>query len=73
MDRDYKNKINLYRSREDCAFTAEVPESPGCTAHVSYYEVPLRNIKDAIVLWIDMAQEYVDDVPCPEEEKLIYT
>ncbi len=43
----------LYRSNEDHAFTADVPELPGCMAHGDDPETALRNIKDAMGFWID--------------------
>ncbi len=68
----YRYEIIIYWSREDKAFIAEVPELPGCMAHGDTYEDAIRNIKDAIELWIDTAKEYGDPVPQPKEEKLIY-
>ena len=72
MMNDYRYEIIIYWSKEDNAFIAEVPELPGCMAHGNTYEEALRNIKDAIMLWIDTAKEFGDPIPEPKEEKLMY-
>ena len=69
---DYRYEIIIYWSKEDNAFIAEVPELPGCMAHGNTYEEALKNIKDAIMLWIDTAKEFGDPIPKPKEEKLMY-
>ena len=69
---NYKYEIIIYWSKEDNAFIAEAPELPGCLAHGNTYEEALKNIKDAIILWLDTAKEFGDPIPKPKEEKLIY-
>ena len=49
----YKYEIIIYWSNEDRAFVAEAPELPGCMAHGDDQEAALRNIKDAMLFWID--------------------
>lgn len=61
----YKYEIVLYWSNEDSAFVAEVPELPGCMAHGHSQVEALKNINDAIELWIDTAREFGDTVPEP--------
>ena len=72
MMNDYRYEIIIYWSKEDNAFIAEVPELPGCMAHGNTYEEALKNIKDAIILWLDTAKEFGDPIPEPKEEKLMY-
>ena len=72
MKRNYKYEIIIYWSREDDAFIAEAPELPGCMAHGASYEEAVKNIQDAIILWIDTAKEFGDTIPIPKEEKLMY-
>jgi predicted RNase H-like HicB family nuclease len=67
-----KYEILIYWSREDSAFIAEVPELPGCFAHGDTHEEALGNVKEAILLWIETAEEFGDPVPEPKEEKLFY-
>lgn len=67
----YRYKIILYWSNEDQAIIAEVPELPGCMAHGDDYETALRNIKDAMRLWIDTAREIGHPIPQPKGERLM--
>ncbi|RMG70047.1 MAG: type II toxin-antitoxin system HicB family antitoxin [Nitrospirae bacterium] len=68
----YKYEIIIYWSREDKAYVAEVPELPGCMAHGNTYEDAIKNVQDAITLWIDTAKEFGDPIPEPKGERLIY-
>ena len=67
----YKYEIILYWSNEDQVFIAEVPELPGCMAHGDDQDAALRNVNDAIELWIDTAQELGRTVPQPKGERLM--
>ena len=67
----YKYEIILYWSSEDQACIAEVPELPGCMAHGQTQEAGLKNINEAIQLWIETAQEFGDPVPEPKGERLM--
>jgi len=68
----YKYEIIIYWSEEDKAFIAEVPELPGCMAHGESEESALGNVKEAIQLWIETANEFGDPVPEPKKRKLLY-
>lgn len=68
----HKFEIILYWSDEDRAFVAEVPELPGCMAHGDNQEVALKNVNDAMQLWIDTAREFGDSIPEPKGERLIF-
>ncbi|MFO0795757.1 MAG: type II toxin-antitoxin system HicB family antitoxin [Candidatus Brocadiaceae bacterium] len=68
----YKYEIIIYWSSEDEAFIAEVPELPGCIAHGDALEDALKNVKEAIQLWIDTAKEFGDPIPDPKGERLIF-
>ncbi len=67
----YKYEIILYWSNEDDAFVAEVPELPGCMAHGDTQESTLKNVNQAIALWIDTAKEFGDPIPEPKGERLM--
>ena len=67
----YKYEIILYWSNEDDAFVAEVPELPGCMAHGDTQESALKNVNQAIALWIDTAKEFGDPIPEPKGERLM--
>jgi len=68
----YKYEIIIYWSRKDDAYVAEVPELPGCMAHGSTYGEAIKNVQDAIQLWIDTAKEFGDPIPEPKGERLIF-
>ncbi|MBI4672240.1 MAG: type II toxin-antitoxin system HicB family antitoxin [Chloroflexi bacterium] len=62
----FKYEIIIYWSKEDDAFVAEVPELPGCMAHGRTQTAALKNINEAIQLWIDTAKEFGDLIPEPQ-------
>ena len=66
-----KYEIIIYWSKEDQTFIAEVPELSGCVAHGDTREIALKNVHEAIQLWIDTAEEFGDPVPEPKG-RLIY-
>jgi predicted RNase H-like HicB family nuclease len=66
-----KYEIILYWSEEDKVFVAEVPELPGCMAHGDTQEMALRNVNEAIELWIDTAKEFGDPIPEPKGRRLM--
>ena len=67
----FRYEIILYWSNEDEVFIAEVPELPGCMAHGDTQEEALRNINDAMELWVDTARERGRAVPRPKGERLM--
>ena len=67
----YKYEIILYWSNDDEAFVAEVPELPGCMAHGNSQRAALKNVNDAMRLWIDTAREFGDPIPQPKGERLM--
>ena len=68
----HKYEIILYRSNEDQAVIAQVPELPGCMAHGNDQESALQNVNEAMQLWIDTAREFGDPVPEPKGERLMF-
>ena len=67
----FKYEIIIYWSNDDDAFIAEVPELPGCMAHGETQSETLKNINEAIQLWIDTAQEFGDPIPAPQGGRLV--
>ena len=67
-----RHEIIIYWSNEDEAFVAEAPELPGCMAHGDSEEEALRNIKEAVQLWIDAAREFGNPIPEPKGRRLMY-
>ena len=68
----YKYEIIIYWSGEDSCFIAEVPELPGCLAHGKTDDEALKNIQDAIKLWIDTSIEFGDNIPEPKGKRLVF-
>lgn len=68
----HRYEIIIYWSSEDRVFVAEVPELPGCMAHGDTEELALKNVKEAIQLWIDTAREFDDPIPEPKGRRLMY-
>jgi predicted RNase H-like HicB family nuclease len=66
-----KYEVIIYWSEEDEAYIGEVPQLAGCLAHGASQEEALRNVQDAIGLWIETAQEYGDPVPEPKGRRFI--
>jgi len=66
-----KYEMILYWSYEDNVFIAEVPELPGCMAHGKTREQALKNVNQAIELWIDTAKEFGDRIPEPKGRRLM--
>ena len=67
----HKYEIIIYWSREDGVFVAEVPELPGCVAHGDTQETALRNVNQAMDLWLDTAREFGYPIPEPKGERLM--
>ena len=51
---------------------AEVPELPGCSAHGKTRVDALKNVDQAINLWVETATEFGDPIPQPKGRKLMY-
>jgi predicted RNase H-like HicB family nuclease len=66
-----KYEIIIYWSDEDNTFIAEVPELPGCTAHGDTQESALKNVNDAMQLWLDTARELGKPIPAPRGRRLM--
>ena len=66
----HKYEIILYCSNQDQTFVAEVPELPRCMAHGDSQEAALKQVKEAIQLWINTAREFGEPVPEAEGRAL---
>jgi predicted RNase H-like HicB family nuclease len=62
----HKYEINIYWSKDDEAFIAEVPELPGCTADGSTHQEALANAETIIDEWIETAKEIGRTIPEPK-------
>lgn len=61
-----KYGMNTHGSEEDGAFTAKVPELPGCMADGATYQQAVANAEVIIQEWIETAQSLGRPIPKPE-------
>ena len=67
-----KYEVVIFWSDEDGAYIAYAPELPGCMAHGETYEDALQSIKEAMELWLEVAQEFRDEVPEPKVNQITF-
>lgn len=60
-----KYEIVIYWDNDDKIFVAEVPELAGCAAHGKTRIEAVKNIGDAVELWLETAREFGDEIPEP--------
>jgi predicted RNase H-like HicB family nuclease len=53
-------------SDEDQAYIVTVPELPGCVTHGVTYEEAVKQGRDAIESWVDVARELGRPIPQPK-------
>ena len=61
-------QLVLYWSKEDEVYLAEAPDLSGCITHGATEEEALANGRDAIVSWLEAADEFKIPVPTPTKE-----
>lgn len=66
----HEYRVVMYWSEADESFVAEAPELPGCMAHGETREAALRNVQNAIELWIETSRELGEPVPRPGTGRL---
>ncbi len=65
-----KYEIIIYWDDLDKIFVAEVPELAGCSAHGKTQIDAVKNINEAVELWLEAAQEFGDEIPETRQRKL---
>ena len=65
-----KYEIVIYWDDDDKIFVAEVPELAGCAAHGASAIKAVKNVNDAVELWLETAREFGDEIPEPRQHKL---
>jgi len=65
-----KYEIIIYWDNNDKIFVAEVPELAGCSAHGKTQVEAVQNVNDAMVLWLETAREFDDEIPQPRQHQL---
>lgn len=65
-----KYEIVIYWDDQDKIFVAEVPDLAGCAAHDETQIEAVKNINEAVELWLETAREFGDEIPEPRRHKL---
>jgi predicted RNase H-like HicB family nuclease len=61
----------LIEPDEDGIFVAEVPALPGCISQGQTREQAIKNIKEAIALYLESLEAHDEPVPPPITEELV--
>lgn len=62
----------VFWSEEDACYVVDVPELPGCMAHGANELEAIKNINDAIELWLEVAKSENKTIPVAKGRRLIY-
>lgn len=65
-----KYEIVIYWDNQDKIFVAEVPDLAGCAAHGETQIEAVKNVNEAVELWLETAREFGDEIPEPRRHKL---
>jgi predicted RNase H-like HicB family nuclease len=63
--------IEIFYSEEDEGFIAIVPELPGCSAFGETEERALQEVKVAMRLWLETANDLGRVIPVPQKRSLV--
>jgi len=63
---DYEIRIRPLIEKDGGGYLAEVPELPGCMSDGETPQEALENVYDAIVCWMEAAEEMGRPVPEPK-------
>ncbi len=64
----HKYQIVISWSEQDKIFVAAAPELAGCMAHGQTQAEAVKNLEDAVELWIETAKEFGDEIPQPSRQ-----
>ncbi len=65
-----KYGVVIYWDNQDKIFVANAPELAGCMAHGKTQIDALKNLNEAIALWLETAKEFGDKIPEPKQRML---
>ncbi len=65
-----KYEIAIYWDNDDKISVAEVPDLPGCLAHGQTQIDAVRNVNEAVDLWLKTASEFGDTISEPRRHQL---
>jgi len=67
----HKYAIEIFYSEEDEGYIAVVPELPGCSTFGESEEEALKEVKVAIELWLQVAEQEGREIPKPRGKTLL--
>ena len=53
----------IFEPAEEGGYTVYVPSLPGCISEGDTYEEALANVKEAIKQWIEVSEQFGDEIP----------
>jgi len=53
----------IFEPAEEGGYTVYVPSLPGCISEGDTYEEALENVKEAIKEWIEVSEQFGDEIP----------
>ena len=68
----YNYHINVFYSKPDEGFIADVPDLIGCSAFGKTPDEAMREVMAAIERWIEMAKADGEEIPKPQYKPAIY-
>ncbi len=69
-EKNQKYEIVIYWDDDDKIFVAEVPELAGCSAHGKTQIDAVKNVNEAVELWLETAREFGDEIPESRQHRL---
>jgi len=61
----------IIQQDEDGAFVAECPSLPGCISQGKTREEALKNVKDAIMGYLESLKKHNEPIPPPIDEEIV--
>lgn len=66
---EYAVVVQPLSDQDGGGFAATVPDLPGCMSDGATPEEAIANVRDAIAVWIEAAQDMGRDVPTPSQRR----
>ena len=64
--------INVFYSKPDEGFIADVPDLPGCVAFGKTPQEAMQEVMAAMERWLDVARANGEEIPVPQYKPAIY-
>ena len=64
--------INVFFSKPDEGFIADVPDLPGCSAFGKSPQEAMQEVMAAMELWLEAAKAEGKEIPAPQYKPAVY-